>query len=132
MEVTSLSSDDKDGDGIKDSVDRCMYIARYYDEVTGEDLCRAHPTTGAQTGKAVNAGGLAAKSDGAALSSQALNQDNITPEDFAVTELAMGGIVSKIEEGQRTFPLKVLLSIIGFTATGGGLIIRRIYEKKRK
>lgn len=35
------SKDDADGDGIKNSDDRCNFIAAWYDERTGEDICAA-------------------------------------------------------------------------------------------
>lgn len=121
MEVASLNPDDKDGDGIKDIVDRCQYVAHYYDETTGKDICSAHLANGARTSQGPNEGGLVAKNDGVVLSSKA----------STTAELPSGSKTGKIEGGQGAFSLKIILPIIVLIMTGSGLIIRRIYEKNR-
>ena len=46
VELKSGKSDDRDGDGIKDSQDPCLYIKNWYDEASGEDICKRKKVAG--------------------------------------------------------------------------------------
>lgn len=47
IELRSDKKEDRDGDGIIDSKDSCLYIRQWFDEVTGEDICKRKRQGGA-------------------------------------------------------------------------------------
>ncbi|MGB3945808.1 MAG: SGNH/GDSL hydrolase family protein, partial [Candidatus Saccharimonadales bacterium] len=50
IEVKSPRTDDRDGDGILDSVDSCLYVKYWYDEQSGKDVCTT-VTSGSMPGR---------------------------------------------------------------------------------
>lgn len=45
VEIGSGVANDKDGDGIVDADDRCLYLKVWYDESTGKDICKVDTET---------------------------------------------------------------------------------------